>query len=91
MSTLHSRLPDAGSNGPGIHSSSEGSVCGDPKLSAIFKICVRPICHTNEYTSVRKFPFLEMIRRISFVRGHTSSKDTPGSPRGRLEIFVIGS
>jgi hypothetical protein len=46
------RLPDTGSSGPGIHSSSEGSVCGDLKLSAIFKICVHPICHKNEYTSV---------------------------------------
>jgi hypothetical protein len=45
MSALHSRLPDAGSIGPGIHSSSEGSVCGDLKLSTIFKICVRPIYH----------------------------------------------
>ena len=45
MSALHSRLPDTGSSGPGIHSSSEGSVCGDLKLSAIFEICVHPICH----------------------------------------------
>ncbi len=53
MSTLHSRLPDTGSIGPRIHSSSKGSVRGDLKLSAIFEICVHPICHKNEYTSVR--------------------------------------
>ena len=57
MSTLHSRLPDTGSIGPGIHSSSKGSVCGDLKLSAIFEICVHPICHKNECTSVHFSPF----------------------------------
>jgi len=53
MSALHSRLPDTGSNGPGIHSSSKGSFCGDLKLSSIFEICVRPICHKLKHTSVR--------------------------------------
>ena len=69
MSTLHSRLPDTGSIGPGIHSSSKGSVCGDLKLSAIFEICVHPICHKNEYTSVRKFPFLEVSPSSTSAHG----------------------
>jgi hypothetical protein len=31
MSALHSRLPNTGSNGSGIHSSFKGSFCGDLK------------------------------------------------------------
>ena len=69
MSTLHSRLPDAGSSGPGIHSSSEGSVCGDLKLSAIFEICVHPICKICVHpichkTNIQAYTFLLLVPRV---------------------------
>ena len=84
MSAWHSRLPDAGLSGPGIHSSSEGGVCGDLKLSAISEICVRPICHKNEYTSVRYVPFSEatpvlrcLLPRVCAATRLTTSLEWP--------------
>ena len=69
MSALHSRLPDTGSNGPGIHSSSKGSFCGDLKLSSIFEIYVRPICHKIKHTSVESSKSFGRAIRVSDLPG----------------------
>jgi len=70
MSAFHSRLPDTGSNGPGIHSSSQGSVCGDLKLSSIFKICVPPICHKNNIQAYT-FPCFVFPGLFGYGKGST--------------------
>src|SRR6476620_10422282 len=51
-SALHSRLPDTGSSGPGIHSSCEGSICGAPEAKHDLRDLLIPDLPQIEYTSL---------------------------------------
>ena len=53
MSALHSRLPDAGSIGPGIHSSSERQRLWRPEAKRDLRDLRTPDLPQNEYTSVQ--------------------------------------